>query len=144
MREQGAGGRERQLLDARLVHAALALLRIVAALVLLQHALQQLLGMLGGHMNSGNPSPTLSRSWWAGVISIVGSPLVALGLFTRPAAFVLSGLMATAYFWVHALDRGFFPVINRGEPALLLCVIFFFVFAAGPGEYSLDARRGKR
>ena len=128
-------------LDSRLAHAALAALRIVAALVLLQHALQQLFGLLGGHMNSGDPSPMLSRSWVAGVLSIVGAPLVALGLFTRPAAFVLSGLMATAYIWVHWLDRGFFPVVNRGEPALLLCFVFFFVFAAGPGEYSLDARR---
>ncbi|HKG93064.1 MAG TPA: DoxX family protein [Gemmatimonadaceae bacterium] len=128
--------------DSRLAHAALAALRIVAALILLQHAGQQLFGLLGGHLNSGQPSPTLSRAWWAGVLSIVGAPLVALGLFTRPAAFALSGLMAIAYFWVH-VERGFFPVVNRGEPAVLLCFVFFFLFAAGPGEYSLDARRGK-
>ena len=131
--------------SAKLAGLTLLALRIVSALVLFEHATAQAFGIPNNPAKPFVSAPAiLSRLWIASWLELIGGSLIIMGLFTRPTAFVLSGLMATAYVWVHMLDRGFFPVINRGEPALLLCVIFFFVFAAGPGEYSLDARRGKR
>jgi putative oxidoreductase len=88
-----------------------------------------------------------TRPWFATVLELVGGTLVLLGLFTRPVAFVLSGLMAFAYFLVHA-PRHFFPVVNGGEPAVLLCFVFLYLSATGAGPVSLDAvlrrRRGPR
>ena len=116
----------------------LALLRIVSGLLFLQHGFQHVFGMLGGYMNTpGRAAETLSRSWIAGVLELVGGPLLALGLFTRPVAFLLSGTMAFAYFLVHA-PRGFWPILNRGEVPVLFCFIFLHLAAAGPGAWSLD------
>jgi putative oxidoreductase len=75
----------------------------------------------------------------AGVIEIVGSLLLLVGLFTRPAAFILSGEMAVAYFMAHA-PRGFFPILNQGELAVLYCFVFLFFAIAGGGSWSLDRR----
>ena len=80
------------------------------------------------------------------MLEVVGGVLVALGLFTRPVAFLLTGQMAVAYFMAHA-PQGMWPVLNRGEPAVLYCFIFLLLAAAGPGAYSLDAAlrgRGRR
>ena len=72
-----------------------------------------------------------------GVIELVGGALVCIGLFTRPAAFILSGDMAVAYFMAH-FPKSFFPAVNGGDAAILYCFIFFYLFVAGPGVWSLD------
>ena len=72
-----------------------------------------------------------------GVIELVGGALVCVGLFTRPAAFILSGDMAVAYFMAH-FPKSFFPAVNGGDAAILYCFIFFYLFVAGPGVWSLD------
>jgi len=130
------------------VGLTLLALRIISALVLLEHATAQAFGVPNNPARPFEGAPAiLSRTWVASVIELVGGPLIILGLFTRPIAFVLSGLMAFAYFLVHA-PVNFFPVVNRGEPAVLLCFVFLYLSAAGAGPYSLDAvwtaRREKR
>ena len=123
-------------------------LRVISALVLLEHATAQAFGVPNNPARPFEGAPAiLSRTWVASVIELVGGPLIIVGLCTRPIAFVLSGLMAFAYFLVHA-PVNLFPVVNRGEPAVLLCFIFLYMAAAGAGPYSLDAmwtaRREKR
>jgi len=78
-----------------------------------------------------------------GIIEIVGSILLILGLFVRPAAFILSGQMAYAYFFMHAAGKGnlFFPIANGGELALLYSLVFFYFVFAGAGAFSLDNRK---
>ena len=73
----------------------------------------------------------------AGVIELVGGVLVVVGLFTRPAAFILSGMCAVAYFWAHA-SGGFFPLINQGEFAALYSFVFLYLASVGGGPWSLD------
>ena len=128
----------------RTVDAALALLRIVTGLLFMQHGVQKLFGLL--LVPGGPPMPLaapLSQSWIAGVLELVGGPLIVLGLFTRPVAFLLSGEMAVAYFQVHA-KRGFFPIMNRGELPVLFCFIFLYFVASGAGAYSLDGWWSRR
>ena len=76
----------------------------------------------------------------AGVIELVAGVLIALGLFTRSAAFIASGEMAVAYFMGHA-SKGFWPVANMGEGAILFCFIFLYLAASGPGAWSIDEAR---
>jgi putative oxidoreductase len=113
---------------------ALALLRIVAGFTFTLHGAQKFgaLGGLGGHA-----AATLSMLWFAGVLEIVGGPLIILGLFTRPVAFILCGEMAVAYFTVH-IHRGFWPLLNGGEITVLYCFFFLYVVTAGAGAFSLD------
>ncbi len=112
----------------------LSLLRIMAALLLLQHGTQKMLGF----PPSGRPGPEfLSLLWFAGVIELVGGLLLLLGLFSRATAFILSGFTAAAYFMAHA-PQDFFPILNRGELAALYCWVFFYLVFAGPGPLSLD------
>jgi putative oxidoreductase len=119
---------------------ALALLRIVAALIFMEHGTQKLFGF----PPSNNPAPAMfSLSWFAGAIEVVGGPLLLLGLFTRPAAFIMSGEMAFAYWMSHA-PRNVFPVLNGGDAAILYCFVFLYLAAAGPGPWSLDAMRAGR
>lgn len=115
----------------------LSLLRVVVGLVFLQHGTEKLFGFpaVFPHL-----SPLL---WVAGIIETVGSILLILGLFTRYAAFIMSGEMAVAYFLAH-LPRSPFPIVNRGDEAVLLCFVFFYLFVAGGGSISLDrAVRGR-
>ena len=74
------------------------------------------------------------------VLELVGGLLMAIGLFTRVSAFILSGEMAVAYFMAHA-PKGFFPLLNHGEPAILYCFVFLYFAAAGAGPWSIDSRR---
>ena len=114
----------------------LAVLRIVTALLFIEHGTQKLFGFPETEM-----SPAfLSLPWLAGAIEVVGGILVLIGLFTRPAAFIMSGQMAVAYWMVHA-PQSFFPVENGGDAAILFCFIFLYVFVAGAGAWSLDGRR---
>ncbi len=112
----------------------LSILRIVAALIFMAHGTQKLLGF----PVSPNPAPAaFSLSWIAGVLELVGGALLVPGLFVRPVAFVLSGLMAAAYWIAHA-PRSFYPVLNGGDAAILYCFVFLFIAAAGGGAWSLD------
>jgi putative oxidoreductase len=112
----------------------LSILRIVAALIFMAHGTQKLLGFPA----SPNPSPEVfSLSWIAGVLELFGGALLILGLFVRPVAFVLSGLMAAAYWIAHA-PRSVYPVLNGGDAAILYCFVFLFLAAAGGGAWSLD------
>jgi putative oxidoreductase len=112
----------------------LSIVRIVAALLFLEHGTSRLFGW-----PSPLPSPALfSMYWFAGAIELVGGILLLLGLFTRCAAFVMSGEMAFAYFISHA-PNSFFPILNRGDAAILYCFIFLYIAFAGGGPWSLDA-----
>ena len=125
--------------DTRYGPQALSLLRIVTALLFLQHAT----GKLFGFPDIGMNPPPMSLFWIAGVIEIIGSLLLIVGLFSRPAAFLLSGEMAYAYWTVHA-PQSTFPLLNHGESAILFCFIFLLIAAAGPGPWSIDAARGRK
>jgi putative oxidoreductase len=114
-----------------------SLLRLVAGLILFCPGAMKLFGWFGGMPAplAGHPLPPLLMS--AGIIECTAGPLLMLGLFTRPVAFIASGEMAFAYFIGH-FPRGFWPVQNHGEPAVLLCFIFLFLAATGGGPISLD------
>jgi putative oxidoreductase len=116
-----------------------AALRIITGLMFMQHGLQKIFGLLV----AGEPQPMPAFiQYGGGGIELVGGALVAIGLFTAPAAFLSSGTMAVAYFMVHA-GQGFFPVLNKGELAALYCWVFLFIAAKGSGIWSVDAARAK-
>ena len=122
-----------------LVHAVVAATRVVAGLMLAQHGVQKWLGLLLAPDRPWAGAPAFpSQTWFAGTLELVGGPLLAIGLFSRPIAFLLSGLMAFAYFLAHA-PRSFWPVLNRGENVVLFCFVFLLLWALGPGRYSVDA-----
>ncbi|WP_299361631.1 DoxX family protein [uncultured Paracoccus sp.] len=114
----------------------LSILRIVSALIFFAHGTQKILGFPASDMNP----PALSLSWTAGMLELVGGALLIIGLFTRPVAFVLSGLMAFAYWIAHA-PQGPFPALNGGDAAILYCFVFLYFVFAGPGPWSVDAMR---
>lgn len=116
---------------------ALSLLRIIAGFGFCLHGFQKIFGVLGGAGGSGQPAQLLSLPWVAGILELVGGLLILVGLFTVPVAFILSGQMAVAYFYAHA-PRGFWPIENRGELAMLYSFLFLYLFTAGPGPWSLD------
>jgi len=120
-----------------------ALLRIVTAYLFITHGTAKLLG--APHVGAFDNLQVFSLMGLAGIIELVGSVLLLLGLFTRPAAFIMSGEMAFAYFIGHA-GQGFVlvPMLNRGELAVLYCFLFLFFAVAGPGAWSLDGLRGRR
>src|SRR5262245_15327844 len=105
---------------------ALAMLRIITGFNFMLHGVQKLAGAFGGMDNLGATAPMYSQLWFAGVLEIVGGPLIILGLFTRLVAFLLSGEMAVAYLQVH-LPVSFWPPVNTGESALLYCFIFLYL-----------------
>ena len=115
---------------------ALSILRIVTALLFLEHGTQKLLGFPAAPFSP----PLFSVFGVAGLLELIGGLLMVVGLFTRPVAFLLAGEMAVAYFMAHA-PQSFFPVINRGEAAILFCFVFLYVAAAGAGPWSLDRWR---
>jgi putative oxidoreductase len=112
----------------------LSILRIMAGLLFLEHGLSKLLGF----PPHGQMPAFLALEWFAGMIEFVGGALVAVGLFTRAAAFIMSGEMAIAYFMGHA-PKSFFPLLNGGEAAILFCFVFLYFVFAGAGPWSLDA-----
>ena len=113
-----------------------SLLRMVSAIVFMLHGTQKLFGFPSA--TPLPPSRMLSLLGAAGILEVCGGVLIALGLFTRPVAFILSGEMAVAYFRQHA-PRGFWPILNGGELAVLFCFLWLFFSAAGPGRISVDA-----
>lgn len=119
---------------------ALALLRIVTAFLFMQHGSAKLLGYPQVAMFDG--LQLLSLFGLAGVLELAGGLLVLIGWFTRPAAFVLSGEMAVAYFMAHASQGNLLlPMMNQGESAVLFCFIFLLLSVAGPGSWSVDKTR---
>jgi putative oxidoreductase len=114
---------------------AYAALRIVAGLMYACHGAQKLFGVLGGQSQLHNPMMLV-----AAIIEFFGGILIALGLLTRIAAFIASGEMAVAYFMVHA-GRGFFPIVNKGELAVVYCFLFLFIATRGAGTYGVDRER---
>jgi|ERR671910_2383320 putative oxidoreductase len=117
----------------------LSVLRIVAGLVFWQHGVQKLL-----QFPVARPGPELlSLSWFAGVIELVLAPLLIIGLFTRPVAFILAGEMAFAY-WIGHAPRGFYPSVNGGNLAIMYCFVFLYLAFAGGGPWSVDSALRRR
>lgn len=114
------------------------LLRVVAGLLLFQRGSMKLLGWFGGIPPNGSIAPLMSQVGIGGVLEFFGGLAIVLGLLTRPVAFILCGEMAVAYWQFHA-PKGFWPIQNHGEPAVLLCFIFLYMVAQGGGAWSLDA-----
>jgi putative oxidoreductase len=122
---------------------ALSLLRIMAGFTFSLHGFQKLFGLFGGMGGRGAAAAFGSLLWTAGVLETAGGLLLMLGLFTRPVALLLCGEMAVAYFRQHS-PRGFWPILNGGELAVLYCFVFLYLATAGPGSVSLDWLRRKR
>lgn len=122
--------------------AAYALLRVVSGLLFALHGAQKLFGVLGGTAQAAG-----SQLWVGAVIELLAGLAIAAGVFTSWAAFLASGTMAVAYVqfhWKLAFDAGFFPVVNKGELALLYSVLFLFVACRGGGPYAWDGRTGPK
>jgi putative oxidoreductase len=117
---------------------ALAVLRIVTALLFMSHGTQKLLGFPAGQMGGVE---LLSLMGFAGLLEIVGGLAILAGFFTRPVAFVLAGEMAYAYWMMHVPMGGFFPVNNGGDAAIMFCFAFLYLVFAGPGAWSVDGSR---
>ena len=118
----------------------LGLLRIVAAILFMEHGAQKLLGF--PPPQHGMPE-TFTLLWFAGVLELVGGFFLLIGLFTRPVAFVLSGQMAVAYWMAHA-PQSPYPALNGGDAAILYCFLFLYFVASGPGSFSVDGAREGR
>lgn len=114
---------------------ALGVFRIVIALLFMMHGTMKVFGWPAGSPAALGAWPM----WWAGILEIVLGALIAVGLFTRPAAFLASGMMAVAYFWVHFGD-GFWPIVNGGEAAALYCFTFLLLVFTGPGALAVSRR----
>jgi putative oxidoreductase len=120
----------------------LSVLRIVSALLFMAHGASKLLSFPPTEMFA-QPPETGTLIWFAGVLELVGGALLAIGLFTRPVAFVLSGQMAFAYFIGHA-PQATFPVQNGGDAAILFCFVFLYIAATGGGPWSVDGAISKK
>ena len=115
-----------------------ALMRMVVGFLFACHGAQKLFGALGGQSQLSNPLMLT-----AGIIEFFGGGLVAIGLQAGSAAFVASGLMAAAYFMAHA-SGGFWPIVNKGELAVVYCFVFLYIASRGSGGLSVDRLIGKR
>ena len=128
--------------QAKWAPRVLSVLRIIAGFLLLQHGLQKVFGVLLPPAPVGAPQEhgtfqLFSLVGVSGILELVGGALLLVGLFTRPVAFILSGMMAVAYFMAHA-PGGFWPILNRGELAVIYCFVYLYFSVAGGGEWSLD------
>jgi putative oxidoreductase len=121
----------------------LSIFRIMVAFLFIQFGTAKLFGLPAPIMPGGGTAPLFSEAGIAGALEAFGGPLVLIGLFTRPVAFILAGEMAVAYFRGHA-PQGFWPVLNMGTPAILFCFAFLYLSSAGPGPWSLDAMKPGR
>jgi putative oxidoreductase len=115
-----------------------ASMRLVVGLLFACHGAQKLFGVLGGPQ-----MPLLSQMGVAGVIEFFGGLMIAFGLLTSLAALIASGEMAWAYFQAHA-PNNFWPILNRGEVAVVYCFLFLYISSMGPGPYSLDRLLGRK
>jgi len=114
--------------------AVLSLMRVMSGLLVLQHGTGKYLNVPVGPMNNASIQ---TMSGGAGVIELICGVLLVIGLYTRPAAFLLSGMTAVAYFYAHA-GRNFFPILNGGELAALYSFVFLYIASAGGGAFSVD------
>ena len=124
---------------ARYAPQVLSIFRIVVGLLFFEHGLSKLFGF----PQPGPGAALFSLVWFEGAIEFVGGALLTAGLFTRTAALIMSGEMAAAYFISHA-PHSFFPIVNRGDSAILYCFAFFYIVFAGPGPWSIDALRRRK
>ena len=122
----------------RAVQVTYFLLRVVSGFLFLQTGGLILFGWFGGMPGQPSPPPLMSQTGVGGVLEFVGGIAIMLGLFIRPVSFVLSGMMAVAYWQFHA-PQGAWPVQDQGMPAVLFCFIFLYMAAQGAGDWSLDA-----
>src|SRR5436305_8691782 len=122
----------------RAAQVTLLLLRVVAGFLFFQAGAVILFGWFGGMPGQSSPPPLMSQTGIGGVLEFFGGIAIMLGLFTRPVAFILSGMMAVAYWQFHA-PQGAWPIQNQGMPAVLFCFIFLYMAAQGAGNWSLDA-----
>lgn len=120
---------------------ALAGLRIITGLMFMQHGTQKIFSFPA---EARGPFELMSQMGIGGVLELVGGALIVLGLFARPVAFLLSGMMAVAYFQFHAMSGGLFPMVNGGELAALYCWVFLYLVFAGPGAFSVDGILAKK
>jgi len=132
---------------SRYAPQALAVLRIVTALLFIEHGTAKLFGFpvmpsMGGAAPGGEGLPPLILS--GGILEAFGGLAVLVGLFTRPVAFILSGEMAVAYWMMHVPKGGFFPLVNGGDSAVLFCFVFLYLVFAGPVAWSVDGLRASR
>jgi putative oxidoreductase len=114
----------------------LGILRIVTAILFIEHGTQKLFGIPTPQY--GMPE-AFTLLWFAAVLEVFGGLLILVGLFTRPVAFILSGQMAVAYWMAHA-PKSPFPALNGGDAAILFCFIFLYLVAAGAGAFSIDGK----
>jgi len=127
-------------MSARWTSSLLSLLRVVVGFLFVVHGTQKLFSFPAPA--PGGPFDLTTMLGAAGLIEVIGGALIIAGLFTRAAAFALAGEMAVAYFQMHA-PKGFWPILNGGELAVLYCFTFLFMVAAGGGRWSLDALIGR-
>lgn len=118
----------------------LALLRIMAALLFMEHGTAKLFHFPAAQPGVPDPLPPLLLA--AAIIEVVGGVLVTLGLFTRLAAFLMAGEIAIGYFLFH-FPQSFWPVVNQGDAAILFCFVFLYLSSAGPGSWSIDGSRSR-
>ena len=126
----------------------LAALRVMTALLFMQHGLQKLFGFPPAGYESG-PLVLWSLTGVAGILETFGGFALLIGFCTRPVTFILSGEMAVAYFLIHLTGSigkpmGFFPVVNGGDLAILFSFVFLFFFVSGPGSFSIDGWKSER
>ena len=119
----------------RLAPPVFSILRIMAALLFIEHGLAKFFGF---PVRTMEVPPLFDLEWFAAVIEFGGGVLLALGLFTRAAALIASGEMAIGYFLFHA-PEGFYPYVNHGDLAIMYCFVFLYLVLAGAGPWSLDA-----
>jgi putative oxidoreductase len=114
----------------------LAALRIITALLFIEHGTMKLFGFPASQMQGSLPPLLL----FAALLEVIGGILILVGLLTRPVAFLLAGEMAVAYFMAHA-PNSFFPAVNQGDGAVLFCFVFLYMFFSGPGAFAVDNRK---
>ncbi|MBI1938671.1 MAG: DoxX family protein [Ignavibacteriales bacterium] len=118
-------------------------LRIISALIFITAGTMKLFAFPMGMPPDGSTAEFMTQVWIGGFLEVFGGLLIVIGFYTRPAAFILSGEMAVAYFQFHA-QQGFWPTMNGGIPAILYCFIFLYFSAAGAGPLSVDSLLKKK
>jgi putative oxidoreductase len=119
-----------------------SILRIIASAMFILAGTSKLFAFPVGMPPDNATAKLMTQVGIGGLLEVVGGALMLIGLFTRPTAFILSGMMAVGYFQFHA-PQSFWPTVNQGIPAVLYCFVFLYFSAAGAGAWSVDAMRGK-
>jgi len=119
-----------------------SMLRIIASAMFILSGTSKLFAFPVGMPPDNATAELMTQVGIGGLLEVVGGALILIGLFTRPTAFILSGMMAVAYFQFHT-PQSFWPTVNQGIPAVLYCFLFLYFYAAGAGAWSVDAMRGK-